>query len=54
MQKTATIETTKGAIHITLFEKDAPKTGIIAFQAHAGYPSMRVEFKDIKFKDLSK
>jgi hypothetical protein len=34
--------------------KDAPKYGIIAFQAHAGYPSMRVEFKDIKFKDLSK
>ena len=35
-------------------DKDAPKDGIIAFQAHAGYPSMRVEFKDIKFKDLSK
>jgi hypothetical protein len=34
--------------------KDAPKDGIIAFQAHAGYPSMRVEFKDIKFRDLSK
>lgn len=34
--------------------KDAPKDGIIAFQAHAGYPKMRVEFKDIKFTDLSK
>ena len=32
----------------------APKDGIIAFQAHAGYPAMRVEFKDIKFTDLSK
>ena len=34
--------------------KDAPKDGIIAFQAHGGYPKMRVEFKDIKFTDLSK
>jgi hypothetical protein len=34
--------------------KPAPKDGIIAFQAHAGYPKMRVEFKDIKFTDLSK
>jgi hypothetical protein len=34
--------------------KDAPKDGIIAFQAHQGYPAMRVEFKDIKFTDLSK
>ena len=33
--------------------KDAPKDGIIAFQVHAGYPKMRVEFKDIKFTDLS-
>jgi len=33
--------------------KDAPKKGIIAFQAHAGYPTMTVEFTDIKFKDLS-
>ena len=32
----------------------APADGIIAFQAHAGYPSMRVEFKDIKFTDLGK
>lgn len=32
----------------------APLEGIIAFQAHAGYPKMRVEFKDIKFTDLSK
>lgn len=31
----------------------APKEGIIAFQAHVG-PKMRVEFKDIEFKDLSK
>ena len=34
--------------------KPAPTEGIIAFQAHAGYPKMRVEFKDIKFTDLSK
>ncbi len=34
--------------------KDTPKDGIIAFQAHAGYPKMRVEFKDIKFTDLGK
>lgn len=33
--------------------KDAPKEGIIAFQAHAGYPAMRVEYKDIKFRKLS-
>ena len=32
----------------------APAEGIIAFQIHAGYPKMYVEFKDIKFKDLSK
>ena len=32
----------------------APTEGIIAFQAHAGYPAMRVEFKNIKFKELSK
>jgi hypothetical protein len=31
----------------------APSEGIIAFQIHAGYPKMYVEFKDIKFKDLS-
>jgi hypothetical protein len=31
----------------------APTEGIIAFQAHAGYPAMRVEYRDIKFKDLS-
>ncbi|OWK36804.1 3-keto-disaccharide hydrolase [Fimbriiglobus ruber] len=31
-----------------------PAEGIIAFQIHAGFPSMRVEFKDIKFTDLSK
>jgi hypothetical protein len=34
--------------------KDAPTDGIIAFQAHAGYPKMKVEFADIKFTDLSK
>ena len=34
--------------------KEAPKDGIIVFQAHQGYASMRVEFKDIKFTDLSK
>ena len=32
----------------------APAEGIIAFQIHAGYPKMYVEFKDIKFTDLSK
>ena len=32
--------------------KPAPTEGIIAFQAHAGYKSMRVEFKDIKFTIL--
>jgi len=31
----------------------APAEGIIAFQIHAGYPMMYVEYKDIKFKDLS-
>ena len=30
------------------------KEGIIALQIHAGFPKMRVEFKDIKFTDLSK
>ena len=30
-----------------------PPEGIIAFQLHAGYKSMEVTFKDIKFKDLS-
>jgi hypothetical protein len=34
--------------------KPAPTEGIIAFQAHAGYPAMRVEFKDIKFENLKK
>jgi hypothetical protein len=34
--------------------KPAPTEGIIAFQAHGGYPKMRVEYKDIKFTDLSK
>jgi hypothetical protein len=32
----------------------APAEGIIALQIHGGYPKMRVEFKDIKFTDLSK
>jgi len=31
-----------------------PDDGIIAFQIHAGYPKMRVEFKDIKFRELKK
>jgi hypothetical protein len=31
----------------------APAEGIIAFQIHAGFPKMYVEFKDIKFKELS-
>jgi hypothetical protein len=34
------------------FEKMADD-GIIAWQLHAGFPSMEVTFKDIKFKDLS-
>lgn len=34
--------------------KPAPAEGIIAIQVHAGYPKMRVEYKDIKFTDLSK
>lgn len=34
--------------------KPLPKEGIIAFQAHAGFPMMQVEYKDIKFTDLSK
>jgi hypothetical protein len=29
-----------------------PDEGIIAFQLHAGYPSMEVTFKDIEFKEL--
>jgi len=29
-----------------------PAEGIIAFQIHAGYPKMKVEFKDITFKKL--
>lgn len=32
--------------------KAAPKEGIIALQVHAGYPKMRIEFKDISFKEL--
>ncbi len=31
-----------------------PADGVIAFQIHAGFPAMRVEFKDVKFTDLSK
>jgi hypothetical protein len=34
--------------------KPAPTEGIIAIQVHAGYPKMRVEFKDIKFTNLAK
>ncbi len=33
--------------------QELPDEGIIAFQLHAGYKSMEVIFKDIKFKDLS-
>jgi hypothetical protein len=35
------------------FEK-MPDEGIIALQLHAGFKSMEVTFKDIRFKDLSK
>jgi hypothetical protein len=47
----------------TMVDGDFPNTpdkkpmleeGIIAMQIHAGFPKMRVEFKDIKFTDLSK
>jgi hypothetical protein len=34
--------------------RPAPTEGIIAVQVHAGYPKMRVEYKDIKFTDLGK
>jgi hypothetical protein len=40
----------------TMVDGDFPKMpedGIIAFQLHAGFPTMEVTFKDIKFKDLS-
>jgi hypothetical protein len=32
--------------------KPAPTEGIIAFQVHAGYPTMKVEYTDIKFTKL--
>jgi hypothetical protein len=35
-------------------KKPLAAEGVIALQIHAGYPKMRVEFKDIKFTDLSK
>jgi hypothetical protein len=31
-----------------------PDEGIIAFQLHAGFPTMEVTFKDIEFKELAK
>jgi len=34
--------------------KPAPADGIIAFQIHAGYPKMRIEFRDIRFTELKK
>ena len=40
----------------TTVDDDFPKMpdeGIIAWQLHAGYKSMEVIFKDIKFTDLS-
>jgi hypothetical protein len=33
--------------------KAAPRDGVIAFQAHSGYPTMRVEYTDIRFKNLA-
>ncbi len=33
-------------------KKPTPADGVIAFQVHAGYPKMRVEFANIKFKVL--
>ena len=41
---------------VTTVDEEFPKMpdeGIIAFQLHAGFNSMEVTFKDIKFKDLS-
>jgi hypothetical protein len=35
-------------------KKELAPEGVIALQIHAGFPKMRVEFKDIKFTDLSK
>ena len=35
-------------------KKPAPAEGIIAIQVHAGFPKMRVEYRDIEFTDLSK
>jgi hypothetical protein len=35
-------------------KKPMPGAGVIAFQIHAGFPKMRVEYRDIKFTDLSK
>ena len=32
--------------------KAAPTEGIIAFQVHAGYPKMKVEYTEIKFTKL--
>jgi hypothetical protein len=40
----------------TMVDGDFPKMpeeGIIAWQLHAGFPTMEVTFKDIKFRDLS-
>ena len=40
----------------TMVDGDFPKMpeeGIIAWQLHAGFPTMEVTFKDIQFKDLS-
>jgi hypothetical protein len=41
----------------TMVDDDFPKMpdeGIIAFQLHAGFPSMEVTFRDIQFKDLGR
>ena len=41
----------------TMVDDDFPKlprSGIIAWQLHAGFKSMEVTFKDIHFKDLSR
>lgn len=43
-----------GEFEQTKDKKPFPADGVIAFQAHAGYPAMRVEFSDIQFKKLSK
>jgi hypothetical protein len=50
--KHVTIKINGSAMVDADFEK-LPDDGIIAWQLHAGFPSMEVIFKDIKFKELT-